>query len=294
MDASILSRSCWAAIALSMALGCQAQAPLFHWPLDQALGTAVHESGGAPPGVLTGNAEWLPEGGRFHGGLRINGNNAYADLGPSDILTGATETFTAACWARPEIITGTERVLMGKATGSGTFAWSLSLVNNTGARARIRAGGTEHVAQMPPSSIYANAWYHFALTYDGTVLKLYLNGSLAAFTSASGMFTFDGSAPVTLGNISNSSMPFYGVLDDARIYDVALDQQQVVDLVIGQVPMAVIRPSALMSASDDRGPCFDVTGRQVPGAPRSTGAATGLSTGVYQRAGQQRRVVLPY
>lgn len=266
--------------------GLSAQVPLHHWPLDQAMGDMVLSATGGAPGSVQGNYEWLPEGGRHHGGLRLNGNTARADLGPCDIITGATETFTAAVWAKPEVMAGTERILFAKATAGGTFAWSISLVNSTGARARIRAGGTEYVAEMPPSSIYTNAWYHFALTYDGAMLRLYLNGSLVAFTPASGVFTFDGAAPVTLGNLINNGRPFYGVVDDPRIYDVALDPQQVVALVIGQVPMGVtdIRPIDL----EGDGPAFDAAGRQVRPIDGRTGRGT--AQGIYQ--GARRQVVL--
>ena len=266
--------------------GLAAQAPLHHWPLDQAMGDLVLSATGAAPGSVQGNFEWLPNGGRHHGGLRLNGNTARADLGPCDIITGATESFTAAVWARPEVMAGTERILFAKATAAGTFAWSISLVNSTGARARIRAGGTEYVAEMPPSSIYTNAWYHFALTYDGAMLRLYLNGSLVAFTAASGVFTFDGAAPVTLGNLIDNGRPFYGVVDDPRIYDVALDPQQVVDLVIGQVPMGVPDTHPLRLASV--GPAYDMAGRSVP--LRGAAAGSGTAQGIYE--GGRRRIVL--
>jgi hypothetical protein len=243
------------------------RAPLFYWPLDETSGTVVHPVTNGTNGIVQGNTEWLPDGGHHAGALRFNGNTARADLGPCDITTGATETFSIACWFKPEIISGTERILMAKAVSSEVFVWSISLVNNTGARVRIKAGGSMHIADIPPSTLFNNTWYHLAATYDGSMVRVYLNGSLTAFTGAAGVVAYDADAPVTLGNIHGNAMPYYGNIDDVRIYDVALTQAEVVDLVIGNVNTGIAAPEAQSIPATQDHRFVDLSGREVPFSP---------------------------
>jgi hypothetical protein len=142
---------------------------------------------------------------------------------------------------------------MAKSLGTAEqdFVWSLSLVNNTGARFRLRTAGIVHTLEVPPSSIFSNAWYHLAGTYDGSMMKLFLNGSLIATAPASGSIGFYPQAPACLGNHLNDVRPFHGGLDDVRLYDQALDAQGVVDLVIGTIATSVPEPASPLSLLSD-------------------------------------------
>lgn len=222
-----------------------AQAPIHHWPLNEQSGTIAQDMAGGADALLYNSATWLPNGGHFGGAVVLNGNDARLVTGPCDITTGSGDALTLACWFKPVIVSGTERVLMAKSLGTAEqdFVWSLSLVNNSGARFRLRAAGIVHTLEVPPSSIFSNVWYHLAATYDGSLMRIYLNGSLIATTPAAGTIGFYPQAPACLGNLVNGPRAFYGGLDDMRIYDEALDQMAVVDLVIGSVATTIPEPS---------------------------------------------------
>ncbi len=211
--------------------------PYAYWPLDQLGGTLVPDAAGDNNGQMQGNTTWQPTGGHHSGALRLYGNDARVDLGPCDIASGPGDQLSLACWFKPEIVSGTERILMAKTIGPNEedFLWSLRLVNSTGARFRIRTGGTLHTVEIPPSNIFSNAWYHLAATYDGHDLRLFLNGSTAANGQAGGTIGYHPEAPATLGNLFDNSMPFYGSLDDVRIYDHEILGLEVVDLVVGDL-----------------------------------------------------------
>ena len=241
--------------ALLTSIGTFAQTyPVFYWPLDEIGGTIAHDPIGSSDGQLQGNTQWQSTGGHHSGALRFYGNDARVDLGPCDITTGSGDQLSLACWFKPEIVSGTERILMAKTIGPNEedFIWSLSLVNNTGARFRIRTGGTLHTIEIPPSNIFSDTWYHLAGTYDGTTLRLFLNGSTAANGVAEGAIGFHPQAPATLGNLYDDSMPFFGSLDDVRVYDREIVGIEVIDLVLGDVAMAVedgpvtVRPDGSM------------------------------------------------
>lgn len=215
--------------------------PTYYWPLDESDGIIAHDAIGGNNGSLQGACTWQPSGGQHAGALRLYGNDAQVQLGPSDVVTGTGDQLTIACWFKPLIVNGTERVLVAKTIGTGPddWIWSLSLVNNTGARFRVKCATGVAVADIPPSSIFSNTWYHLAATYDGSGLRLFLNGSTAGSGAAHGVIGYHPEAPATLGNILDNSLPFYGELDDVRIYDHALTGFEVVDLVIGDISTGV-------------------------------------------------------
>lgn len=219
--------------------------PVYYWPLDELGGTVANEVISNSDGHVQGNTNWQPTGGHHGGALRFNGNDARVDLGPCDVTSGTGDQLSLACWFKPEIVSGTERILMAKTIGPNEddFIWSLSLVNNTGARFRLKTGGVLHTIEIPPSNIFTNTWYHLAATYDNHDLRLYLNGSTAANGTAEGMIGYHPEAPATLGNLYDNSLPFYGSLDDVRIYDHEIVGLEVIDLVIGDVSTSINAPA---------------------------------------------------
>lgn len=223
--------------------------PSYYWRLDELGGTVAHAAAGGSDGLLQGACTWQPTSGHHAGALRTYGNDARVDLGPCDITTGAGDAISIACWFHPQIVSGDERVLVSKTIGPGPddFIWSLSLVNSTGARFRLRAGGTVHTVEIPPASIFSNTWYHLAATYNGSTIRLFLNGSPTASGTASGAIGFHPQAPATLGNLIDNSAPFFGMLDDVRIYDHALTGLDVVDLVIGDINTGIAEPPMLIT-----------------------------------------------
>ncbi len=215
--------------------------PFAYWPLDELGGTMAHDAVGANNGIAQGNTTWQPAGGHHGGALRFYGNDARVDLGPCDVTSGPGDQLSLACWFKPEIVSGNERILMAKAIGpdEADFIWSLSLVNNTGARFRVRTAGIVHTVETPPGNIFSNTWYHIAATYDGHDLRLFINGSTVANGTAEGSIGYHPQAPATIGNLFNNSMPFFGSLDDARVYDQEILGIEVVDLVIGDLATTV-------------------------------------------------------
>ncbi len=278
-----------ATAALLTAIGAFAQStPDYYWRLDEIGGTIAHDYMNTSDGLLEGNTTWQPTSGHHAGALRFYGNDARVDLGPCDITDGTGDELSLACWFKPEIVSGTERILMAKTVGpdEADFIWSLSLVNNTGARFRVRTGGTLHTIEIPPSNIFSNTWYHLAATYDGHDLRLFLNGSTAANGVAGGAIGFHPQAPATLGNLYDNSMPFYGSLDDVRIYDHEINGLEVIDLVVGDLALSVddatmaVRPDGsllLPPGNWERLNVLDASGRTVANDRINDGQAPSLS-----------------
>ena len=83
----------------------------------------------------------------------------------------------------------------------------------------------------------AGAWYHGGYTYDGTTLKIYVNGQLDGSWNLPGLsnpgdyvqigsWSFD----TTSGNITHANYQLYGKMQDLRIYDRVLKDTEIQEI----------------------------------------------------------------
>ena len=88
--------------------------------------------------------------------------------------------------------------------------------------------GSWHEINTPANSVAVNSWHHVAATYDGTAMKIYVDGELAAQTNII----------LTIANANNSNLllgespgfpgrVFNGKIDEVRIWNVSRTQLQI-------------------------------------------------------------------
>jgi parallel beta-helix repeat protein len=77
-------------------------------------------------------------------------------------------------------------------------------------------------------------WHHIALTYNGSAINLYLDGSMVKSVSASGKVDRNPSRDIYIGKDPWGNS-FNGYIDEVRIYDRALTEGEVHGLFAGQV-----------------------------------------------------------
>ena len=69
-------------------------------------------------------------------------------------------------------------------------------------------------------------WYLYVCTFDGTTATVYRNGNVVGTSNRTGWNTF-AATTFNLGSINGSIIGFHGTIDDLKIYNVALDFNQV-------------------------------------------------------------------
>lgn len=73
-----------------------------------------------------------------------------------------------------------------------------------------------------------NQWYHVAVTHDGSVKKIYINGVLDASVGQDGLYSNDSDESLIGQHIARqSNLQFYGNIDEVRIWSVAKTQEEI-------------------------------------------------------------------
>ncbi|WP_083997316.1 endo-beta-N-acetylglucosaminidase H [Chryseobacterium angstadtii] len=75
------------------------------------------------------------------------------------------------------------------------------------------------------TALNANTWYHVAATYDGSNMRIYINGVLDATKSQTGNVVSNGAFNV--GYLYNTSRNFNGKVDEMRVWKRALSQTEI-------------------------------------------------------------------
>ncbi|HEY2903682.1 MAG TPA: LamG domain-containing protein [Polyangia bacterium] len=202
-----------------------------YWKFDEAQGMTVHDSSNTGNDAIIHNLpSWVSGGAnlppvQFADSAAIVFNaNAYAIAGNTSIpKNNASQTIAA--WVNFKSV-NTQQYLVCLWNPSLSQAIALGILNN---QLTAWKWGTTPLVSVPPPSL--NVWHHVAYTFDGTTHKLYVDGGTPA-TGTSAPNT----AAVTRAEIAayNAGSPFDGVVDELRIYDVALTRAQVAALAAGK------------------------------------------------------------
>ncbi|WP_081873877.1 endo-beta-N-acetylglucosaminidase H [Chryseobacterium sp. JM1] len=84
----------------------------------------------------------------------------------------------------------------------------------------ILSFGTSQIKLNSVSTFNTNTWYHIAATYDGSAMKIYINGVLDASVAATGNFTANGI--LYLARNYENGRTLNGFLDEFRVWKRAL------------------------------------------------------------------------
>jgi hypothetical protein len=142
--------------------------------------------------------------------------------------------FTAEAWFKPATLKTdsldyrTVFSSMGPGGTTGPNGWLLyQQPDNSFSWVLFNQNWVSSFMGDPVDVVEANAWYHMALTYAGSLFSIYVNGHLSA-TQTYDAFVPNPDGAFNLGYRSDNAWnPFDGTLDDVAFYNKALTLEQV-------------------------------------------------------------------
>ena len=255
-------------VLLTLAVCAGAQDPdlLGWWKFDDGTGTiAADSSGKGNDGTFVGDPEWVA--GKFGSGLLFDGQGGErVSLGNLDVASGA---ITITCWFKantldtpgqdPRMVSkafggaGNDHIwLLSSARGGGEKRLRFRLKTNDGSDTTTLVGGQGAGDRVLP----VGEWTHATATWEGTTMRVYVNGIETGSTDRGGTsVTVDPAVGAAIGNqpVGAENRPFDGVIDDVRIYARALTVAEIEEVMAGPPAPLAAGPSPADGATLEQG-----------------------------------------
>ena len=185
------------------------------YSFDENGGTsAADSSGNGNKGALE-NATWAA--GKFGSALSFNGSSSRVTI-PDSASLDLTKALTLEAWVKPTSAAGWGSVVFKERTSGMLYSLYASNAGNRPVGQVFL--GSERSAQGA-SAVPLNTWTHLATTWDGSTLRLYVNGVQTGSTAVAGTLGTS-TGPLRIGGNGIWKEFFKGLIDDVRVYDHAL------------------------------------------------------------------------
>jgi len=161
--------------------------------------------------------------------LAFTSNNLdYVEMINTSTVIANKTAFSMSCWVYPGANTNHGGIIGFRNNTDADF-YLLQLQNTNNIEARFRNSSGINYDIIAANTLDFNQWQHLAFTYDGSYIRLYKNGNLVDSTAANGTIT-QTTQSFNLGILDYQGSPFHlnGRLDEIRLWDVALSQNEII------------------------------------------------------------------
>jgi len=235
-----------------------------HWELDEEDGTNAEDSFGDNDGTLNGGSYWtrqttdlsgngntgtthnisyaLDHNGAYNGAMSFDGVDDYVDCGNNTSLL-ITDDITVLIWIKGTTPDASDSIISRWDTGANKRVWDIYGTNTNLFGVQLSDDGTFNAGHrkqyLSSNAVYDNNWHQIGFTFNTGTLKLYRDGvEDTGSVNFNDSITFLKSNDIQLmmgANLNNGVLQRYsnGSISDVRIYDRALDEDEIRTLYLG-------------------------------------------------------------
>lgn len=204
------------------------------------------------------------------------------DVSPLDI----TSAITVAAWVNIASATAGKKIVAKWADVGALFSYLLQVggAANDKPLFAIRPVGEGIAIVTGTTAMGIGTWRHLAGTYDGTILRVYLDGvEDGTNTPPVGGNIRSTTAPVRIGTGSGASSegPTDGSVDDVRIYDRVLSADEIATIFASNGHDVIVDALQARFTFMEKGPGATATGADVKDIGPNSLATTSVNTPTY-------------
>ena len=258
------SEEIWALYKMELANGL-----VGWWKMDEGSGSSTADaSNNGNAGTLVSGPTWVV--GSDGSALTFNGTSQYIEM--TNVVQPTTAVSVSA-WVKPSSVPeGLQSIAGTWDDVSGDYrTYLLSLQSGTAAFYASSDGGGVPTA-VGTTMLESGIWYHLTGTFDGTNIRIYVNGVLEATTYSPGGIATN-PYPFYIGGMNAGGLGgrtyFPGVIDDVRLYTRALSAYEVQELHEAKAPTGItgwwkLDEASGTSFADSSGNTHTGTGGNTP------------------------------
>jgi len=210
------------------------------WHFDEGTGTIAYDSSGnANDGTLMNGASFTAAG-YFDYAVSLAGDDDYVSVGDDDDLD-ISDVITVEAWVNVTSLAD-EKVctVVGKWNDMGVDNRAYLLAINTKGTSPdgslepkfyISSNGTNFDSVVSSQKLSTGTWYHLAGTFDGDVMKIYVDGIEKGSNDTALTAIATNTQPLLMGGDraggTGGNAFFNGIIDEVRIWDEALSADQI-------------------------------------------------------------------
>lgn len=225
---------------------------VLHLPFDEGGGTVAADiSQSGFQATLEGDYKWTS--GKFGQAVTFTGGRA--EISESDSWN--LPHLTAMAWINPVSIVPTINsnhwsninLIYGKAGSGPGDVLTLALTGGDDVFFWINAGGNQALS-VPDAGVQTGQWQHIAATFDGTAMRVFLDGEQIGEMAAQGSINTSTQKYVIGGRTGGSENDFDGAIDDLKVFDRALTTQEIQRVFTGTSAALASNPSPADGETD--------------------------------------------
>ncbi|MBN1392435.1 MAG: hypothetical protein JW947_06480, partial [Sedimentisphaerales bacterium] len=193
------------------------------WKFDETEGTTARDSSGNNHnGTLIGNAKWTP--GKIGGAVDLDGKGSFVQIADKSAFDIAGQV-TIACWVNIRSVPTEYAAIVTKGDGS----WRLSTAQQQ-RKFHCSVNNYNNIVLDGSTEVAANEWHYVATVYDGSEVRIYVDGKLDAAKPWKGGIAVNDFDVLIGENAEQKGRFFDGLIDDVRIYNYALKENDIMAL----------------------------------------------------------------
>jgi|1186.fasta_scaffold16415_2 hypothetical protein len=231
MKAKGLFAATAAVLLIAVAPASAATNVVGHWSFDEGSGAkAADDSGLANHGTLEGAATWID--GKRGKALGFDGATARVRVPSTASLQPANVSVSA--WVRSAGTPGRFKYLVAKgATSCIAAAYALYTGASGGLEFYVSANGglTYATSSDAGQGVWDGAWHHVAGTFDGTAVRMYVDGVQAGSATPWTQpidYATSTSSDLFVGHYAGcDGLDFPGAIDEPKVFNQALSPSEV-------------------------------------------------------------------